>query len=254
MDTINRLFGLEGDVAIVTGAGRGIGEGIAKVLAGAGAKVVCAARRGNEIERVASDIRKSGGEAIAVATDVTDPQAIEALGQAAIKEWGKLDIWINNAGGSPIQVPLTELPLEEWNNTIALNLTAIWECTCTAARLMRDNGRIVNISSIAAEMVVPGSGHYSAAKAGVNMLTKTFATELGPRIRVNCIMPGAVPTEIMMKAMKLTDDDLPRLEKMLRLPAGRLGTPEDLGAAVLYFTSRATQWVTGQCLAVSGGP
>lgn len=254
MDTLNRLFGLDGEVAIVTGAGRGIGEGIAKVLSGAGAKVICAARRVDEVNRVAAEIREAGGEAIAVPTDVTDPQAVESLGQAAIKEWGRLDIWVNNAGGSPLQVPLTELPLEEWNATIALNLTAIWECTCTAARLMEDGGRVVNISSIAAKMVVPGSGHYSAAKAGVNMLTQTFAQELGPRVRVNCVMPGAVPTEIMMKAMKLEDDDLPGLEKMLRLPAGRLGTPEDLGAAVLYFSSKATEWVTGQCLAVSGGP
>lgn len=254
MDTLTHLFGLEGDVAVVTGAGRGIGEGTAKVLAGAGAKIICAARRADEVERVASEIRDSGGEALAVPTDVTDPQAIEALGQAAIEKWGHLDIWVNNAGGSPLQVPLTELPLEEWNATIALNLTAIWECTCTAARLMRDGGRVVNISSIAAEQVVAGSGHYSAAKAAVNMLTRTFATELGPRIRVNAIMPGAVPTEIMMKAMKLQDEDLPRLEKMLRLPAGRLGTPQDLGAAVLYLSSKATEWVTGQVLNVSGGP
>ncbi len=253
MSTIEELFSLEGEVAIVTGAGRGIGEGVAKVLAGAGAKVICAARRTNEIERVAGEINDDGGEAIAVTTDVTNPQALEALGQAAIQQWGKLNIWVNNAGGSPLQVPLTELPLEEWNNTIALNLTAIWESTCTAARLMEDGGRVVNISSIAAEMVVPGSGHYSAAKAGVNMLTKTFAHELGPRIRVNCIMPGAVPTEIMMTAMNLKDEDLPRLEQMLRLPAGRLGTPRDLGAGVLYFSSPATEWVTGQCLRVSGG-
>ena len=254
MDTLARLFGLQDQVAIVTGAGRGIGEGTAKVLAGAGARVVCAARRGEEVERVAREINESGGQAIAVPTDVTDPQAVEALGQAAIKEWGRLDIWVNNAGGSPLQVPLTELPVDEWNATLALNLTAVWECTCTAARLMADGGRVVNISSIAAIDVVPGSGHYSAAKAGVNMLTKTFAVELGPRIRVNCIMPGAVPTEIMMKAMKLEDEDLPRLEKVLKLPAGRLGTPEDLGAAVLYFCSTASAWVTGQCLSVSGGP
>ena len=254
MSTLDDLFGLKGEVAIVTGAGRGIGEGIAKVLAGAGARVVCAARRVNEIERVAQEIRDSGGEAIAVPTDVTDPQGLEGLGQSAIKEWGRLDIWVNNAGGSPLQVPLTELPLEEWNATLALNLTAVWEATCVASRLMSDGGRVVNISSIAAQMVVPGSGHYSAAKAGVNMLTKAFATELGPRIRVNCVMPGAVPTEIMMKAMKLEDKDLPGLEKMLRLPAGRLGTPEDLGAAVLYFSAKSTEWVTGQCLSVSGGP
>lgn len=253
MSTIDDLFGLHGDVAIVTGAGRGIGEGIAKVLAGAGARVVCAARRAHEVERVAEEIRDAGGEAIAVPTDVTDPQALESLGQAAIQEWGQLDIWVNNAGGSPLQVPLTELPLDEWNATLALNLTAVWEATCVASRLMRDGGRVVNISSIAAQTVVPGSGHYSAAKAGVNMLTQAFATELGPRIRVNCVMPGAVPTEIMMKAMKLKDEDLPGFEKMIRLPSGRLGTPEDLGAAVLYFSAKSTAWVTGQCLSVSGG-
>jgi NAD(P)-dependent dehydrogenase (short-subunit alcohol dehydrogenase family) len=254
LKTLDDLFGLVGEVAVVTGAGRGIGEGIAKVLSGAGARVVCAARRKKEVERVAQEIRDNGGEAIAVPTDVTDPQALEALGQAAITEWGQLDIWVNNAGGSPLQVPLTELPLEEWNATLALNLTAVWEATCVAARLMGDGGRVVNISSIAAHMVVPGSGHYSAAKAGVNMLTKTFATELGPRIRVNCVMPGAVPTEIMMKAMNLKNEDLPGFEKMIRLPAGRLGTPQDLGAAVLYFSAKSTEWVTGQCLSVSGGP
>lgn len=253
MSTVDRLFGLSGDVAVVTGAGRGIGEGIAKVLAGAGARVVCAARRSDEVERVAREIREAGGQAIAQPTDVTDPQAIEALCNAALSEWGQLDIWVNNAGGSPLQMPLMELPLEEWNATIALNLTAIWECTRAAARTMGEGGRIVNISSIAADLVVPGSGHYSAAKAGVNMLTRAFAQELGPRVRVNCIMPGAVPTEIMMTAMKLKEEDLPGLEKMLRLPSGRLGTPEDLGAATLYFCSKATEWVTGQCVRVSGG-
>lgn len=250
---LDELFGLSGEVAVVTGAGRGIGEGIAKVLAGAGASVVCAARRTEEIERVAEEIVAANGRAIAVTTDVTDGEAIERLAQAAIDQFGGLDIWVNNAGGSPLQVPLTELPREEWDATFALNLTAIWESTRIATRLMKDGGRIVNISSLAAETVIPGSGHYGAAKAGVNMLTRVFAQELGPRIRVNCIMPGAVPTEIMMKAMNLTDEDLPRLEKMLRLPAGRLGTPEDLGAATLYLCSKSSEWVTGQCLRISGG-
>ena len=118
---------------------------------------------------------------------------------------------------------------------------------------MRDGGRIVNISSRAAVSTVMGSGHYSAAKAGVNSLTQTFAKELGPRIRVNCIMPGAVPTEIMMTAMKLEDNDLPALEKRLRLPMRRLGTPDDLGQAVLYFVSPASSWVTAQILSVDGG-
>lgn len=250
---LDELFGLKGEVAVVTGAGRGIGEGIAKVLAGAGAAVVCAARRSEEIERVAAEIVAAGGRAIAVSTDVTDATALDKLGRAAIEQFGRLDIWVNNAGGSPLQMPLTELPRSEWEATLALNLTAIWESSRVASELMTEGGRIVNISSLAAETVIPGSGHYGAAKAGVNMLTRVFAQELGPRIRVNCIMPGAVPTEIMMKAMKLSEEDLPRLEKMLRLPAGRLGTPRDLGAATLYLCSRASEWVTGQCLRISGG-
>lgn len=247
------LFDLSDDVAVVTGAGRGIGEGIANTLAEAGAAVVCAARRGDEVEAVAAGIRARGGRAIALATDVTDNDAVEALAQKAISEFGHLDIWINNAGGSPIQTPLTELDANEWDATMRLNLTAIWMCTNTAVRLMRDGGRIVNISSRAAVSTVMGSGHYAAAKAGVNSLTVTYAKELGPRIRVNCIMPGAVPTEIMMKAMRLEDKDLPMLEKRIRLPMRRLGTPEDLGQAVLYFVSPASSWVTGQILSVDGG-
>ena len=250
---LDDLFGLTGEVAIVTGAGRGIGEGIAKVLAGAGASVVCAARRTEEIERVANEIVATNGQAIAVTTDVTDGGALRRLADAARERFGRLDIWVNNAGGSPLQMPLTELPREEWDATMALNLTAIWESSRIAAELMEDGGRILNISSLAADTVFPGSGHYSAAKAGVNMLTRTFAQELGPRLRVNCIMPGAVPTEIMMQALGLKDDDLPGLEKMLRLPAGRLGTPEDLGAAALYLCSKASEWVTGQCIRISGG-
>lgn len=253
MELIDELFSLDGQVAVVTGAGRGIGEGIAKVLASAGASVVCAARRTHEIEAVVREIVGQNGKAIAVTTDVTDDDALEKLARAAIDEFGRLDIWVNNAGGSPLQMPLMKLPREEWDATIALNLTAIFSATRVAATHMNAGGRIVNISSIAAEMVIPGSGHYSAAKVGTNMLTRVFAQELGPRIRVNCIMPGAVPTEIMMKAMKLEEKDLPGLEKMLRLPAGRLGTPRDLGAAVLYLTSPASEWVTGQCIRISGG-
>ena len=251
--SIDHLFDLSKDSAVVTGAGRGIGEGIARTLAAAGAGVVCAARRTEEIERVAKAIRDEGGRAIAVTTDVTDEAAVEALAQAAVDEYGSLDIWVNNAGGSPASMPLVKLPRDEWDATVLLNLTAIWLCTTIASRHMVENGRIINISSRAAEMTVPGSGHYSAAKAGVNSLTKTFAQELGPRIRVNGIMPGAVPTEIMMKALRLTEDDLPGLEKALRTPAGRLGTPEDLGAAALYLASPACSWVTGETISISGG-
>jgi NAD(P)-dependent dehydrogenase (short-subunit alcohol dehydrogenase family) len=251
--SIDRLFDLSNDVAVVTGAGRGIGEGIAHVLSEAGAAVVLAARRGEEVERVAKTLRDLGRRAIALPTDVTDDAAVEKLAERAVSEFGSLDVWINNAGGSPVKAPLTEITREAWDAAIAVNLTAVWVCSVVAARHMRDGGSIVNISSLAGDGPMPGSGHYGAAKAGVNNLTETLAVELGPRIRVNGIMPGAVPTEIMMTALGLRDDDLPKLQKNLRLPLRRLGTPEDLGAAVLYFSAPASSWVTGQVLKVSGG-
>ena len=250
---LNELFGLDGQVAVVTGAGRGIGEGIARTLAGAGATVVCAARRTHEIEKVANDIVAANGRAIAVTTDVTKIEELQRTAATAMDEFGQLDIWVNNAGGSPVQAPLMELERAEWDATLALNLTAVFEACRAAVPHMRDGGRILNISSVAAEDVWPGSGHYSAAKAGVNLLTRALAKELGPKIRVNAIMPGLVPTEIVREALNVTDADLPDLEASLQLPAGRLGTPEDLGAAVLYLCSPAAEWVTGQCLRVSGG-
>jgi NAD(P)-dependent dehydrogenase (short-subunit alcohol dehydrogenase family) len=246
-------FMLDGDVAVITGAGTGIGEGTAHVLARAGARVVLAGRREAQIERVAAAIREEGGQAIAVATDVTKDEDIENLIQAAIDKWGRLDILINNAGGSPIQAPLIDLPREEWDATVALNLTAVWNCTRYAARVMEDGGRIVNVSSIAADRIVPTSGHYSAAKRGVNSLTESFAYELAPRIRVNAVLPGLVPTEVSMKALQLTEEDLPAFAKEMKVPAERLGTPEDLGNAMLYFVSPASDWVTGECISISGG-
>lgn len=252
--SIERFVDLSGQVAVVTGAGRGIGEGIARVLSEAGAAVVLAARRANEVERVAKELRGLGRKALAVPTDVTDEAAVEALARSAVGAFGALDIWVNNAGGSPIAAPLVELPRAEWDATLALNLTAVWVCCVAAVRHMREGGRIVNISSLAGHGAFPGSGHYGAAKAAVNNLTLTLAAELGPKVRVNAISPGAVPTEIMMTALGLAQENLPSLEKKLRLPLRRLGTPEDLGAAVLFFCAPASSWVTGQILRVAGGP
>ena len=246
-------FMLNGDVAVITGAGSGLGEGAAHVLAKAGGRIVCAGRREAEIERVASAIRDAGGQAIAVPADVTVEDDIERLMQAAVDEWGQLDILVNNAGGSPLQAPLVDMPRDEWDATLALNLTAVWACTRVAAKHMKDGGRVVNVSSIAAAKIVPNSGHYSAAKRGVNSLTESFAFELAPRIRVNAVMPGLVPTDVAMKALKLTEEDLPAFEKSLGTPARRLGRPEDLVNAILYFASPASDWVTGECLSVSGG-
>jgi len=253
-EMFEKVFSLSGEVAVVTGGGSGIGEGIAKVLAKAGASVVCAARSTAEIERVAEEIRVDGGNAIAVTTDITIEEQVEALAQEALDHFGRLDIWVNNAGGSPVQVPLVDLDKEEWDRTLGLNLTAIYLCVRGAVKRMSVGGRIVNVSSLASQDVYEGSGHYSAAKAGVNMLTKTLAHELGPDIRINAILPGFVPTKVMMEALKIGDADLPDLLKTLNLPTERLGSPDDMGVAILYLVSKGATWVTGQCLRVAGMP
>ena len=249
---VQQLFDLTGHVAVVTGGGRGIGEGIALAFAESGAALVLAARRTNEIERVAQQIRDGGGRAVAVTTDVTDDAAVDALGQAAVAEFGKLTDWVNNAGGSPMRMPLRELPREEWDRTIALNLTAIYVGCMAAARYM-DTGSIINITSGAGTGPVPGSAHYGASKAGTNSLTWTLAAELAPDIRVNAVAPGAIPTEVMLTAIGKTEEQLDEVLEEWNIPLARLGTPQDIGAACVYLASAAASWVSGEIIRVGGG-
>jgi NAD(P)-dependent dehydrogenase (short-subunit alcohol dehydrogenase family) len=245
-------FELTGKVAVVTGGGQGIGEGIAMGMAGAGASVVVAARHADRVATVAAAIEAAGGRALAVPTDVTDRAAVEALADAAVEHFGALDVWVNNAGGSPVRSPLRELSEAEWEACLTLNLTAVWRASVIAADRMAAGGSIINITSPAATRAVPGSGHYSAAKAGVNALTLTMSIELAPRIRVNGIAPGYVPTEVMMTAL---DMDVPALERLAekRVPLQRLGTPDDMASAAIYLASDAGSWVTGQTLTIAGG-
>jgi len=245
-------FDLSGKVAVVTGGGQGIGEGIARTFAQAGAAVVVAARREAQVRRVADAIVAAGGRAIAVPTDVTDAAALTALAKAAVATFGGLHVWVNNAGGSPVRTPLSQLTDEEWDACVRLNLTAVWKASVIAASHMTEGGSIINVSSPAAFRGVPGSGHYAAAKAGVNSLTMTLSLELAPTVRVNGIAPGYVPTEVMMTAL---DTDVAALEQMAqsRIPLRRLGTPDDMGSAALYLASDAGSWVTGQTLVISGG-
>ncbi|MFT4728517.1 MAG: NAD(P)-dependent dehydrogenase (short-subunit alcohol dehydrogenase family) [Granulosicoccus sp.] len=245
-------FDLTGKVAVVTGAGRGIGEGIALDFAAAGASVVLAARRTDEIDAVANRINANGGQAIAVTTDVTDDEAVMALGQAAMDTFGSLSIWVNNAGGSAMRMPLTELPRQEWYDTIRLNLDAVYVGCMTAVKFI-EKGSIINISSGAGTGPVPGSAHYGAAKAAVNSLTWTLSAELAPNIRVNGVAPGAIPTEVMMKALNKNEDQLDELLDEWKIPLGRLGTPEDIGSACVYLASEAASWISGEILRVGGG-
>jgi NAD(P)-dependent dehydrogenase (short-subunit alcohol dehydrogenase family) len=245
-------FGLTGQVAVITGGGQGIGEGIATAYADSGAAVVVAARHADRVQRVADEINAAGGRALAVPTDVTDRAALVALADAAIDAFGGIDVWVNNAGGSTVRAPLVELDESDWSACLTLNLTAVWIASVVANERMNDGGCIINVTSPAATRAVLGSGHYSAAKAGVNALTLTMAMELAPRIRVNGIAPGMVPTEVMMTAL---DMDVPDLERLAakRTPMQRLGTTDDIAAAAVYLASAAGGWVTGQIITVSGG-
>jgi len=245
-------FDLQDRVAVVTGGGQGIGEGIAKAFAEVGAAVVVAARHVDRIERVAADIVAAGGRALAVATDVTDKAALEALADAAVSTFGGLHVWVNNAGGSTVRSPLDELDEGDWEQCLAVNLTSVWRASVIAKQRMARGGSIINVTSPAATRAVPGSGHYSAAKAGVNALTLTMSVEFAPHVRVNGIAPGYVPTEVMMTALKM---DVPALEQMAqkRVPLRRLGTPDDMASAAIYLASEAGSWVTGQTLTVAGG-
>jgi NAD(P)-dependent dehydrogenase (short-subunit alcohol dehydrogenase family) len=250
--TAPELFDLSGHVAVVTGGGRGIGEGIAVAFAESGASVVVAARRTDEIEAVAGRIREAGGNAIAVTTDVTDDDAVTALARAAVAEFGTLTDWVNNAGGSPMRMPLKDLPREEWDRTIALNLTAVYVGSMVAAEFI-ERGSIINISSGAGTGPVPGSAHYGAAKAATNSLTWTLSAELAPNIRVNGVAPGAIPTEVMLTAVGKSEDQLDELLDEWNIPLGRLGTPQDIGAACVYLASDAASWMSGEILRVGGG-
>lgn len=250
-------FRLDGQVAVVTGAGKGIGRAIAIALAEAGADVVLASRTQSDLDGVAAEIATLGRRALPLATDATDAAALEHLAEKTIATFGKLTIWVNNAGGIPDGKPryLTRTPEENFDAQIALNLKAVWMGSTIAARHMAEaGGAIINISSRSAFGPQVKNGPYGAAKAAVNSLTSTLAVEVAPKIRVNAVAPGPVPTENFDECMGTdTDEKRANLLEMIGIPLGRYGAPEDIAAAVVFMASPAASWVTGQCLYVTGG-
>ena len=242
-------------VVIVTGASLGIGAVTAQMFAENGADVVIAARRPDELERRAEIIRNvTGRRCLAVVADVTDPEQVKTMVDRALEAFGRIDILINNAGNSA-RSSLRKLTPEVWQWGRALNLDSAAYCTMEVGKhfLERKAGVIVNISSVAGISGTMGEVPYSAGKAGIQMLTRVAAAEWGPHgIRVNCVAPGMTATEKMKDRL---ESGVYNLEEVsARFPLRRPGTCEEVAYAILFFASDYASYITGQTLAVDGGP
>lgn len=263
-------YSLDGKVAIITGAGRGIGKGIALTLAEAGVDVTVAARTVEQIEQTAEEIRKLERRTLVVPADVTKKDQVENVVEQTISHFGKIDILVNNAGmvllkpiafvpGMKLEgwyvadswdTPLTE---EEWHQILNTNLTsAFLFAQAVAPHMLRQKkGKIINISSNSADLAPPYFSAYCVSKAGLSMFTRCLATEWAPyNICVNAIGPGSVLTELSAPALH----DPKRKKSILeKIPIGRVGETREIGLLVVYLASEASNWVTGQTFYIDGG-
>lgn len=243
---------LTGKVAVVSGASKGIGAGIAEELAKEGASVIVNYSSSPiQAEAVVKRIKAGGGKAKAVKADLSKPGEAKKLIEAAVAEFGRLDILVNNAGIYKF-VPLDQIDEEHYDSIFQLNVKGLLFATQAAARVFGENGgTVINISSVASLSAIPTASVYSATKAAVDSLTRTLAAELGPKgIRVNSVLPGPVETEgtqAMAEFEQLRDVTIPQT------PLRRVGQPHDIATAVSFLASEDSGWITGQVIPVSGG-
>lgn len=248
-------FDFTGKVALVTGGATGIGYATALQLARLGASVVICSRTVDELEAAAARIAaESGQRCLAVPTDVKDEQAIIALVERTMAEFGRIDVLVNNAGGTRMG-PLESIPTRGWDSIFDLNVKSAYICTREAGKHMiaQKSGAIINISSGAGVNGVKGGAHYSAAKSALQMFTKVTAAEWGRHgIRANCVAAGAIASERVSEAWKvagLNEDEMGKA-----MPLGRLGTPDDMANMIVFFASPASSYISGETISVSGGP
>jgi 3-oxoacyl-[acyl-carrier protein] reductase len=245
------MFDLTGKVAVVTGSSRGIGVGIATLLARQGAKLVVNYRNSPEAaDDVVTTLKQNGGEAIAIQADVSLSDQAQQLVKQTIDTYGQIDILVNNAGTTRDKLLMT-MKDEDWDIVLSSNLSSVYYCSKAVLRPMmkKRQGRIINITSVVGLAGQAGQTNYAASKAGIIGFTKSLAKEVGSRgITVNAVAPGFVPTA-------LTEVLLPeQIESIINnTPVGRLGTVEDVAAAVLFLASEEAAFVTGQILSVDGG-
>lgn len=249
------LVDFTGRVAIVTGGGTGIGAATARLLARLGADVVIAGHIAEYIDKTSAEIcEATGRQCLPILTDVRDEAQVMAMVEQTLAHFGRIDILVNNAGGTVLE-PLSSLTSEVWRDTFALNVDSAFYCTLHVGKHFRERrtGCIVNVSSMAGINGVAGGAPYSASKSAVQMLTRVTAAEWGPYgVRVNCVAPGMIISEVVLENLIASGLDIEGAAK--NFPLRRTGKPEDVANAIVWFASDAAGYVTGETLAVNGGP
>ncbi|MBC7229072.1 MAG: glucose 1-dehydrogenase [Actinobacteria bacterium] len=246
-------FSLEGKIAIVTGGSRGIGRAIAEGYAEMGAKVVLASRKAEDLEKVKSGIEAAGGEAYVIPTHMGDMEGIRRLVEGTLEKYGTIDILVNNAATNPIFCGTAEVEEPAYDKIMDVNVKGVFFLTQQVGKVMceKGSGSVINVSSEAAFCPTPFLGVYSMSKAAVNMLTKVFAQEWGPKgVRVNAIAPGLVKTHF---SQALWGNEAILQAALNSIPLGRMAEPEEMVGLAIFLASDASRYMTGQVILIDGG-